>query len=63
VAEARKATPQSFSEATPSPGSSPDHTDRVRGKFVLVLMDRKTSRALAFPKALRGRIADFVVAG
>jgi 4-hydroxybenzoyl-CoA thioesterase len=41
----------------------PEHTDRVRGKVVLVLMDRKTSRALAFPDALRKRIADFVVAG
>jgi 4-hydroxybenzoyl-CoA thioesterase len=41
----------------------PDHTDRVRGKVVLVLMDRKTSRALAFPDALRQRIADFVVTG
>lgn len=40
-----------------------DHTDRVRGRVVLVLMDRKTSRALAFPEALRRRIADFVVAG
>ncbi len=41
----------------------PDQTDRVRGKVVLVLMDRQTTRALAFPDALRSRIADFVVAG
>ncbi|HET7873720.1 MAG TPA: thioesterase family protein [Terriglobales bacterium] len=41
----------------------PDQTDRVRGKVVLVLMDRKTSRALPFPDALRKKIADFVVAG
>ena len=41
----------------------PDHTDRVRGKVVLVLMDRKTSRALPFPDALRKRIVDFVVGG
>jgi 4-hydroxybenzoyl-CoA thioesterase len=41
----------------------PDHTDRVRGKVVLVLMDRKTSRALPFPEALRKRIVDFVVGG
>jgi 4-hydroxybenzoyl-CoA thioesterase len=41
----------------------PDQTDRVRGKVVLVLMDRKTSRALPFPDALRKKITDFVVAG
>ena len=40
----------------------PDQTDRVRGRVVLVLMDRRTTRALAFPDALRNRIADFVVA-
>lgn len=41
----------------------PDHSYRVRGKVVLVLMDRKTSRASPFPEALRKRIVDFVVGG
>jgi 4-hydroxybenzoyl-CoA thioesterase len=41
----------------------PDQSDRVRGKVVLVQMDRRTTRALAFPNALRSRIADFVMAG
>lgn len=43
--------------------SGPDETDRVRGKVVLVLMDRQASRALAFPDALRRRISSFVVPG
>lgn len=38
-----------------------DATERVRGKVVLVLMDRRSSRALAFPDALRIRISAFVV--
>lgn len=41
----------------------PDWTDRVRGKVVLVLMDRQANRALPFPDALRGCIAAFVVSG
>jgi 4-hydroxybenzoyl-CoA thioesterase len=43
--------------------SGPDETDRVRGKVVLVLMDRQSSRARAFPEALRRRISSFVVSG
>ena len=43
--------------------SGPDETDRVRGKVVLVLMDRQSSRALKFPDALRRRISSFVVSG
>lgn len=43
--------------------SGPDQTDRVRGKVVLVLIDRQTTRALAFPDALRRTIARFVVTG
>ncbi len=43
--------------------SGPDGSDRVRGKVVLVLMDRQSSRALAFPDALRKRISTFVVPG
>jgi 4-hydroxybenzoyl-CoA thioesterase len=39
----------------------PDDTERVRGKVVLVLMDRRSYRALAFPEALRNRISTFVV--
>ena len=61
MAEARKATPGRSPKQQRHPGSSRT-TDRMRGKVVLVLMDRKTSRAWAFPKALRGRIADFAVA-
>ncbi len=41
--------------------SGPDHNDRVRGKVVLVLMDRQTTRALALPDELRSRISAFVV--
>ena len=41
--------------------SGPDGTDRVRGKVVLVLMDRRSSRALPFPDALRKSISTFVV--
>lgn len=41
--------------------SGPDETDRVRGKVVLVLMDRRSSRALPFPDALRKSILTFVV--
>jgi 4-hydroxybenzoyl-CoA thioesterase len=39
----------------------PDETERVRGKVVLVLMDRRSYRALAFPEALRKRISTFIV--
>jgi 4-hydroxybenzoyl-CoA thioesterase len=41
----------------------PDQTDRVRGKVVLVLMDRYSSRALPFPDAIRKSISSFVVTG
>ncbi|HZD93683.1 MAG TPA: thioesterase family protein [Candidatus Sulfotelmatobacter sp.] len=41
----------------------PDGSDRVRGKVVLVLMDRQSNRALAFPDALRRQISTFVVPG
>ncbi|MBZ5506588.1 MAG: acyl-CoA thioesterase [Acidobacteriia bacterium] len=41
----------------------PDQTDRVRGKVVLVLMDRQAIRAMPLPKALRSRIKAFVVSG
>lgn len=34
----------------------PDQTDRVRGKVVLVLIDRQEHRAIAFPDDLRNRI-------
>jgi 4-hydroxybenzoyl-CoA thioesterase len=39
----------------------PDETERVRGKVVLVLMDRRSHRAIAFPDALRNRISAFVL--
>ena len=41
----------------------PDQTDRVRGKVVLVLIDRREHRAIAFPDELRNRILTFVVPG
>jgi 4-hydroxybenzoyl-CoA thioesterase len=41
--------------------SGPDETDRVRGRVVLVLMDRRSSRALPFPDTLRKSISTFVV--
>jgi 4-hydroxybenzoyl-CoA thioesterase len=39
----------------------PDASERVRGKVVLVLMDRRSYRPLAFPEALRNRISTFIV--
>lgn len=39
----------------------PDRGDRVRGKVVLVLMDRRTGRALALPDELRSSISGFVI--
>jgi 4-hydroxybenzoyl-CoA thioesterase len=41
----------------------PDQTDRVRGKVVLVLMDRHDTRAMPLPEALRSSIKAFVVSG
>ena len=41
----------------------PDQGDRVRGKVVLVLIDRRDHRAIAFPDALRNRMLTFVMAG
>ena len=37
----------------------PAGVDRVRGKVVLVLIDRKVNRAIALPDDLRARIATF----
>jgi 4-hydroxybenzoyl-CoA thioesterase len=39
----------------------PDQVDRVHGKVVLVLTDRREQRAIAFPDALRDRISTFIV--
>lgn len=39
----------------------PDETERVRGNVVLVLMDRRSHRAMAFPDGLRNRISAFVL--
>ena len=41
----------------------PGQTDRVRGKVVLVLIDRQEHRAIAFPDGLRNRILAFVLPG
>lgn len=41
----------------------PDQSERVRGKVVLVLMDRQSSRALTLPGELRSSISAFVVSG
>ena len=43
--------------------SGPDQADRVRGRVVLVLTDRREHRAIAFPDELRNRILTFVVPG
>lgn len=40
-------------------GPGPTGADRVRGKVVLVLIDRKLNRAIAFPDNLRARISAF----
>jgi 4-hydroxybenzoyl-CoA thioesterase len=40
-------------------GPGPLGADRVRGKIVLVLIDRKVNRAIALPDDLRARIAAF----
>lgn len=40
---------------------SPAGVDRVRGKVVLVLIDRKMNRAIALPDDLRARISAFEV--
>lgn len=39
----------------------PDQSERVRGKVVLVLTDRRSHTALAFPDGLRKKISTFVV--
>jgi len=39
----------------------PDQSDRVRGKVVLVLIDRRSNRALALPDELRRLVSAFVV--
>jgi 4-hydroxybenzoyl-CoA thioesterase len=41
--------------------SGPEGDDRVRGKVVLVLMDRKTVRAIPIPEGMRARIAMFLL--
>jgi 4-hydroxybenzoyl-CoA thioesterase len=43
--------------------SGPDSSERVRGKVVLVLTDRRTGRALPLPAELRSSISAFVIAG
>jgi 4-hydroxybenzoyl-CoA thioesterase len=40
----------------------PDKVDRVRGKVVLVLIDRQQHRAIAIPDQLRARISQFQIA-
>ncbi|MGA8229924.1 MAG: thioesterase family protein [Candidatus Acidiferrales bacterium] len=40
-------------------GPGPTGTDRVRGKVVVVLIDRKMNRAIALPDDLRARISAF----
>jgi 4-hydroxybenzoyl-CoA thioesterase len=40
----------------------PDGSERVRGKVVLVLTDRRTHTALAIPEVLRLKISTFIVA-
>jgi 4-hydroxybenzoyl-CoA thioesterase len=40
-----------------------DQADRVRGKVVLVLMDRQAVRAMPWPDALRSSIKAFIVSG
>jgi 4-hydroxybenzoyl-CoA thioesterase len=41
----------------------PDGSERVRGKVVLVLTDRRSHTALAIPDVLRHKISAFVVVG
>ena len=41
--------------------SGPEGEDRVRGKVVLVLMDRKTVKARPIPDEMREQIAKFVI--
>jgi 4-hydroxybenzoyl-CoA thioesterase len=40
-------------------GPAPGSADRVRGKVVLVLIDRKVNRAITLPDDLRARISAF----
>jgi 4-hydroxybenzoyl-CoA thioesterase len=39
----------------------PDNEDRVRGKVVIVLIDRATVRAMPWPNDLRARIQAFLI--
>jgi hypothetical protein len=41
----------------------PGGADRVRGKVVLVLIDRQVDRAIPIPDEVRERIASFHVTG
>lgn len=43
--------------------SGPDQSERVRGKVVLVMIDRRSSKAMAIPEELRARISAFVIPG
>jgi len=43
--------------------SGPEGEDRVRGKVVLVLMDRKTVKARPIPDEMREQIVKFVISG
>lgn len=41
--------------------AGPDGTDRVRGKVVLVFMDRRTGKSFPIPDELRDKIAAFLI--
>jgi 4-hydroxybenzoyl-CoA thioesterase len=41
----------------------PDGADRVRGKVVLVLIDRKRLRAIPIPDEVRAKVSSFQIAG
>ncbi|HEU4414021.1 MAG TPA: thioesterase family protein [Candidatus Angelobacter sp.] len=41
--------------------AGPDHSTRVRGNVVLVLIDRRDGKSRPFPEGLRDRIASFVI--
>ncbi len=43
--------------------SGPDQIDRVRGKVVLVFMDRRAGKSFPIPDELRERIAAFLMPG
>jgi 4-hydroxybenzoyl-CoA thioesterase len=41
--------------------SGPDDTDRVRGKVVLVLTDRRNHKSFPIPDDLRAKISEFLI--